>query len=59
MPASNVSVLFDQRATENGRSCVLSIETKQNDPSYDSAKVEITVGVGNSCKRDGDRYALA
>ena len=32
----------------------LSIETGQ-DPSYDSAKVEISVGVSNSCKRDRDR----
>jgi hypothetical protein len=54
VPAGNVSVLFDQRSIENVTSCVLSIETGQ-DPSYDSAKVEITVGVSNSCKRDRDR----
>jgi hypothetical protein len=54
VPAGNVSVLFEQRPIKNGTSCVLSIETA-HDPSYDSAKVEITVGVSNSCKGDRDR----
>jgi hypothetical protein len=54
VPAGDVSARFDQRSSENGRSCVLSIETGP-DASHDSAKVEITVGVTNSCRRDRDR----
>jgi hypothetical protein len=52
-PAKNVSVLVDQRPTKNGRSCILSIETEQNDSTIDAARVEITVGVANSRKGDG------
>jgi hypothetical protein len=54
VPPGNISVLFEQRPIENGTSCILSIETKQ-DPSYDSATAEITVGVSNSCKGDRNR----
>jgi hypothetical protein len=54
VPAGNVAARFDRRSSENGWSCVLSIETGQ-DASHDSAKVEITVGVSNSCKRDRGR----
>jgi hypothetical protein len=51
VPASNVSVNFDQRSVKNGKSCVLLIEAAP-DPSYDTAKVEITVGVSADCKRE-------
>jgi hypothetical protein len=53
VPAGNVSVAFDRRSTENGTSCVLSIETEQ--ASYDSAKLQISVDVSNSCKTNRDR----
>jgi hypothetical protein len=51
-PANNVYLHFEQRPTEDGRLCILSIGTDQNAPSYDPATVAIVVGVSNSCKRD-------
>jgi hypothetical protein len=54
VPASNVLVDFHSRASRDETSCVLSIATRP-DPSYESANVEITVGISNSCKRDHDR----
>jgi hypothetical protein len=54
VPASKVLVDFHPRTSQNGTSCVLSIGIGP-DLSYDSANVEITVGISNSCKRNHNR----
>jgi hypothetical protein len=51
VPVGNVAMLFDQPSSKNERTCRLSIETTP-DPLYDTAKVEITVGVNTDRKRD-------
>jgi hypothetical protein len=54
VPASDVSAIFDQHSTKTGGFCVLSIETAPN-PSYDTAKAEISVGISTTCKNKRDR----